>query len=146
MTETTHPEWRITGVRRWVPVLLLVCFFAGAVLRLAFSGGDPWRTRDVAQLVLDVVGAAAALVVVLITSLTRVRLGPTGVEVRGRRRRHVPYDAITRAYRDRFTSGAVTLLLDDGTTTVLPAPVAGLGVGSPEVDHAVEEIRGRLPA
>jgi hypothetical protein len=144
MTGTT--QWRVRGVRLWVPVLLLVSFLGSAVLRLAFQDAEPWRTRDVAQLVFNLVGAAAGLVLVLTTSRTRVRLGTTGVEVRAGRRKHVPYDAVARVYRDRFTSGAVTLLLHDGTKVVLPAPVAGLGVGSPEVDDAVDQIRGRLPA
>jgi hypothetical protein len=146
MTEATSPRWRITGVRRWIPVLLLVCFLANAVLRIAFQGDDPWRTRDVALLVFDLVGVAAGLVLVLTTSRARVALGATGVDVRGGRRRHVPYDAIARAYRDRFTFGAVTLLLHDGTKVVLPALVAGLRVASSEVDEAVAQIRRRLPA
>lgn len=145
MTATTRSEWRITGVRRWVPVLLLVCFLGSAILRLASQGADPWRTRDVALLVFNLVGAAAVLVVMVTTSRTRVRLGTTGLDVRGGRRRHIPYDTVARAYRDRYTFGAVTLLLHDGTKVVLPAPVAGLGVGSPEVDEAVAQIRGRLP-
>lgn len=146
MIESTRPQWRITGVRRWIPVVLLVCFLGSAVLRIAFQGADPWRTRDVALLVFNLVGAAAGLVLALATSRARVSLGTTGVEVRGGRRRHVPYDAIARAYRDRFTFGAVTLLLHDGTKVVLPAPVAGLGVASHELDDAVAQIRGRLPA
>ena len=146
MTGTTHPQWRIRGVRLWIPALLLVCFLGSAILRLAFQGADPWRTRDVAQLVFNLVGAAAVLVLVLTTSRTRVSLGTTGIEVRAGRRKHVPYDAVARVYRDRFTSGAVTLLLHDGTKVVLPAPVAGLGVSSTELDDAVRQIRGRLSA
>lgn len=145
MTETTASEWRITGARRWIPVLLLVSFLGSAILRVTGQEGEPWRTRDVLLLVVNLLGSTVGLVLALTAWRTRVSLGTTGLDVRVGRRRHVPYDAVARAYRDRFTFGAVTLLLHDGTKVVLPAPVAGLGVGSPEVDDAVEQIRGRLP-
>ena len=140
-------EWRLTGVRRWLPVLLLVCFSVNAVLQLVEVVSDPGVTIGTyVGLVVNLVGVLAGAVMVVLAWRARVRLDETGIEVRGARRRFVAYERVTRVFRDRFTSGGATLLLDDGTKVVLSAPVAGLGVGSPEVDDAVEAIRARLPA
>ncbi len=145
-TGTDVVEWRLSRARRWLPVLVLVFLATEAVLRLVRVVTDALATiGDYVLLVVTVLGTLAAAAMVVLARRARVRLGATAMEVRSRRRRSVPYDRITRVYRDRLTSGGATLLLADGTKVVLPAPVAGLGVGSPEVDAAVEQIRARLP-
>lgn len=140
-------EWRITGVRRWLPVLLLASTLTNAALR-AVDASDP-ATATVGDLVALVVAGVLTLVALLWAVTvwrTRVALTPSGLVVRRVRERLVPYASITRVYRDRFASGAVTLFLDDARTVVLPAPVAGVRHPGSEVDDAVEQIRARLPA
>ncbi|HEY0240438.1 MAG TPA: hypothetical protein VGC37_17540 [Friedmanniella sp.] len=150
---TAAPEvvqWRVTGVRRWLPVLLVLSFAfscVGPVLHLVAQ--DATRTPYALQVGLAcfaVAGALGAAALAVVTWRTVVTLTPTAIEVRGGRRRRYPYDEVGRVYRDRHTSGAVSLLLTDHRSVRLPAPVAGLGTSGPEVDAAVEQIRGRLPA
>lgn len=147
----TPVEWRVVGLRRWLPVVLGVCFLGNAADDVAHlvvddvSPSDP-RGLQVFFLVVGVVGVLAAVALLVATWRTRVTLTPTGIAVRTVRRRFFPYDAIGRVYRDRFTSGAITLLLDDDRKVRLPAPVAGLGTSSPEIDAALEQIRARIPA
>ena len=146
-TRTDVVEWRLTGVRRGLPVLVLACFAVLAVARLVDVTTDDGATIGVyVQLVVSLVGVLAGAVMVFVAFRSRVRLLATGIEVRGGRCRFVAYERITRVYRDRLTSGGATLLLSDGTKVVLTAPVAGLGVASPEVDDAVQQVRTRLPA
>lgn len=137
-------RWRVTGVRRWVPVVLVVGFAVLTLGRLVGDGPPRWFDRVLEAV--GLLGILVSLVLVVVTWRTVVTLAPTGVEVRGGRRKFYPYASIGRAHRARFTTGGVSLMLEHDRTAVLPAPVAGLGTSDAEIDDAVEQIRRRLTA
>ena len=141
-------EWRVTGIRRWLPVLLMVSSSANAassILRL--TDPDPSslpRSGDVVFLVLAGLVFVCALFLLAVTVRTRVTLGPEAVVITAGRRRVVPYDDVQRAYRDRWSSGAITLALRDGSRLVLPAPTAGPKTQNADLDRALDLLRERL--
>ena len=126
--------------------MLLASAVAIAALRMAnLSNPAVGTIGDIVVLVLASVLALVAAAWTAMVWRSRVALAPAGIEVRRIGRRFVPYAEITRAYRDRSTPGAVTLLLAEGRTLRLPAPLSGLGTSSAQVDEALEQIRARLP-
>ena len=141
-TSAPNPRWRVGGVRRWVPVVLVVGFALLTLGRLA--GAAPRRWPDLVLGAVGVAGVAFSLVLVVVTWRTVVTLAPTGIEVRGGRRKFYPCASIGRVHRARLKPGGVSLMLEHDRTAVLPAPVAGLGTPDAAVDDAVEQIRRRL--
>ena len=136
-----EPAWRVGGVRRAVPVVLLLGFAVLTVGRLR-GGTRGWFDQVLAAV--GLAGILVAVVLVVVTWRTVVTLAPTGIEVRGARRRFYPYASIGRVHRARLKPGGVSLMLEHDRTAVLPAPVAGLGTPDAVVDDAVEQIRRRL--
>lgn len=135
-------EWRVGGVRRWVPVVLGAGF---AVLTLGrLVGGAPPRWFDLVLVAVGIAGVLVSAVLGVVTWRTVVTLVPTGIEVRGGRRKFYPYASIGRAHRARFKPGGVSLMLEHDRTAVLPAPIAGLGTPDAVIDDAVVQIRRRL--
>lgn len=141
-TPAADLEWRVNGIRRGIPVLLLVCFVVVAAGPVVRHGSPRWF--DLALVGVGLVGVVVSLVLAVITWRTVVTLAATGIEVRGGRRKFYPYAAIGRVHRARLTSGAVSLMLEHDRQARLPAPVAGLGTSAAQIDDAVDQIRRRL--
>ncbi|HEY0239401.1 MAG TPA: hypothetical protein VGC37_12205 [Friedmanniella sp.] len=140
-------QWRTTGFRRWWPVLLMASFLGdgtSSVLRLTSRGPSSLpRAGDIVFVVLAALGLIASVVLVVLTQRTQVTLEAEGVAVRAGRRKFFPYQSIDKAYRDRWSSGAVTLQLRDGRKEVLPAPTAGFGPNA-QLDAVVLLIQQRV--